>query len=330
MSETNAYWHGWLGDLMKLAWMTIQVSIKKRPRSKQIPHISTPPARVTTLWEKIILEKLIFPGMVSLKSEMPQALQDLENPIVIWHSDFHAHGWCLRCLRWCSRRWVEITNRTQQHIDTVGCLMMIFDDVWWLLMGIRRGFETFEILFDIPARFFEPLPLRAVFQSQNLHPTANLLSTGRSSTLWFLWSTPWSVRCWEDPEGFRAPPKWRRGTWSRKFRFHGRLQYLVTPIPVGLSPNSFQFPCWMKLFLAIAHHLWSCWMSKHSQTLYALAMPETIRTTRQVGRLLGHARFDVPAIGSQKMAPHKAIHFLSIGPTHLQLVDRYDRCWSSW
>lgn len=77
---------------MKLAWMTIQVSIKKRPRSKQIPHISTPPARVTTLWEKIILEKLIFPGMVSLKSEMPQALQDLENPIVIWHSDFHAHG----------------------------------------------------------------------------------------------------------------------------------------------------------------------------------------------------------------------------------------------
>lgn len=34
---------------------------------------STPPARVTTLWEKIILEKLIFPGMVSLKSEMPQA-----------------------------------------------------------------------------------------------------------------------------------------------------------------------------------------------------------------------------------------------------------------
>lgn len=24
---------------------------------------STPPARVTTLWEKIILEKLIFPGM---------------------------------------------------------------------------------------------------------------------------------------------------------------------------------------------------------------------------------------------------------------------------
>lgn len=25
-----------------------------------------------------------------------------------------------------------------------------------------------------------------------------------------------------------------------------------------------------------------------------------------VGRLLGHARFDVPAIGSQKMAPHKA------------------------
>ena len=53
---------------------------------------STPPARVTTLWEKIILEKLIFPGMVFLKSEMPQALQGLENPVVIWHSDFHAHG----------------------------------------------------------------------------------------------------------------------------------------------------------------------------------------------------------------------------------------------
>ena len=43
-------------------------------------------------------------------------------------------------------------------------------------MGIRRGFETFGILFDIAARFFEPLPLRAVFQIQNLHPTANLLS----------------------------------------------------------------------------------------------------------------------------------------------------------
>jgi hypothetical protein len=68
------------------------------------------------------------------------------------------------------------------------------------------------------------LPLRAVFQIQNLHPTANLLSTGRSSTLWFLWSTPWSVRCWEDPEGFRLMPY-----YSGASKMEGDLDTRISP-----------------------------------------------------------------------------------------------------